>query len=144
MQSGPKLGQQTPFGGEIRTKYDQKAAHVLPKWILSLNGAPSPLHPAAQSCRALFWVIWGPFRASWAPSGPAEARFGQSSTTAADRRRRAFRAPNFAFGVTLHGADFYPATCFACFALLPLPLPLPLHLLCLLCVAKKRRPPPGP
>ena len=59
--NGPKLGQQTPFGGKIRTKHDQMAAHTLLKWIRSMNGEAEPHWRLSQSFQAPFLVILGRF-----------------------------------------------------------------------------------
>ena len=66
----PKLGQQTPFEGKNWSKNDKKAAHMLPEWVLPMNGDSGTRWRSLQSRRGLFFfVILGRFWAVFGPDG---------------------------------------------------------------------------
>ena len=52
-------GQTTPFTGGKQAKYDQKAAHTLPKWIISLDTATRTLWCMSRGHQAPFGAILG-------------------------------------------------------------------------------------
>ena len=58
--SGPQFGQQKPFAGEQWTQHDEKAAHMFPERIMSMNRDTGPRHGPPWSHWAPFWVVLGP------------------------------------------------------------------------------------
>ena len=79
MQSKPKRAQIGPtnnksYGGKKYTNQDQRAAHALTKWILSMNGDTKTRWRCQSMSRRVLWMersgpIYGDF-------GPFSARFG--------------------------------------------------------------------
>ena len=66
-----KLGQQTPF----KDKDDEKAAHTLPDWMMSVNADTKPRWRLSLSRWVPFLVILcESLRAKTVPFGPAEAQ----------------------------------------------------------------------
>ena len=125
-QSGPRMGQRTRFGGKRRIAHGKKAAHMMPKWILSMKRDTKLHRRQSQSRRARFLVIlarFGPWpvRAKIVPFGPTEAQCGQKTRTLGQTRtpkminwgpKTLLRNPNGKFqNVRNFGASCGPLWC---------------------------------
>ena len=79
-----------------------------PYFPRTYNKVVEPVCSQPGGCPDPFWVILGHFGPL--PACRVPIRAVQSPKMAADRCRRVFRGPNFVCSMTLHGANFYPAT----------------------------------